>query len=139
MAHACLGGKMDDAIRLLAPNDFFDGGPIGDIDLILREIVTGQQALESRLFQSDLVVVVQIIDADYDISTIKQFVTGEGANKARSTCDEDFHLQTSRDCMLREHAFDVEENVFFFTKLFYTVGAERKKFAMGYRQNGSVV
>lgn len=35
--------------------------------------------------------------------------------------------------MLREHAFDVEENMFFFTKLFYTVGTKGKKFAMGYR------
>ncbi len=70
------------------------------------------ELLESRLFQGDVVVLVEIVQPNDLIAAIEQRARSVIADEPRRTSDQNLHvLQPSVDFVRTEHILDVVEDV----------------------------
>src|SRR5580704_13855773 len=86
--HARLGAQMHDALKPLLGEQGSDRLAIGQICMHETKTLLRLQPGETRVFERYVVILVQIIEADYLVAAIKQAQCSGGPNKARGTCNE---------------------------------------------------
>src|SRR2546422_1631778 len=65
---------------------------LDDVELVKEEPGTRTQALEARLLEPDVVVVVQIVDADDFVTAIEQLVRQRRTDEPGSSRDKNLHF-----------------------------------------------
>ena len=91
VAHAGLGGQVHHPLRLVGGEGGVDGGAVGQVggDVGVARVVA--EARQPCLFQSDVVVVVEVVDAHHFVAAFKQALGQVGTDEAGGAGDEDFH------------------------------------------------
>ena len=92
VAHARLRGKVDHALRLMGGKYLLHRRAVrqirGDMG-VPRHI---HQPRQSRLLQGDIVVVIEIVEADDLVAARQQALGDVGADEAGGASNEDFHI-----------------------------------------------
>src|SRR5689334_5720182 len=88
VAHARLGGQMYDASDRVLEKQLFHPLTVGQIELHELKPVQRTQQGQARLFEPDVVVVVQIIETDDLVSTVDQTPGNVEADEPGSTGHE---------------------------------------------------
>src|SRR6267143_3391956 len=65
---------------------------LDDVELVKEEPGTRTQALEARLLEPDVVVVVQIVDAHNLVAAIEQLVRQRRTDESGSSRDKNLHF-----------------------------------------------
>lgn len=105
-----LSRQMHNPLWLLFPKYFLDGWRLGHIGFEKTEVLTGLQSLKAGLFETDIVIIIQIIDAKTSSPRpISRFATCEPINLAapvtrificsRSALEKNFHNFYKRPCL----------------------------------------
>src|SRR5882762_8205593 len=66
---------------------------LDDVELLKEEPGTGKQALEARLLEPDVVVVIQIIDAHNVVAAIEQVMSQRRADEPGGPGNENLHFR----------------------------------------------
>ncbi len=93
VAHAGLGGKVDDAIEFLVGEQLLDARTVGDVELDEAEVGMRLQLRQTCFLERDFVVVVEVVDADHFVAARQQAQGGAHADKPGGAGDENFHVQ----------------------------------------------
>ena len=92
IAHPGLGGEVDDPVDVgVALDQGRHRHRIGDIDRSKHEAIAAFELREARTFQRDIVIRVQIVDADDLLAAIEQMPRDMKADKTRAACDQQSH------------------------------------------------
>ena len=100
--HARLGRQVNHTLWLVLSEQGLHGGPVGHVLTNLGESWFTGQALKPRFLQSGVVVIVDVIYADYFITSVKQPMRQMGANEARRARNQNFQRVLS--CSFRTSA-----------------------------------
>jgi len=95
VAHARLRPQVHDALEFLARKALRHAGGIGKVELDEAKARILLQQLQARHLQIDVVVLVEIIEADYLITALEQAPGGVKADEARGSGDENLHRRPS--------------------------------------------
>ncbi len=77
IAHPRLGGEMEDPLdALVGIGEFLHGAAIGDVEALEGEIPETLEQREARLLQPDVVIVVEVVDADDRVAALEQGLGG---------------------------------------------------------------
>lgn len=110
VAHACLGGEVHDFVELFFGKELVQGFLVVDAHLdesavlvlgalhhgAVGEVVAGllDAALaESTVLESDIVIVVNIVEAHHFVAAFREHEHELGANKTSCTCNKNFHVR----------------------------------------------
>ncbi len=91
VAHAGLRGEMDDHVEALALEQCRHAGAIGEVEFGEREALERRQAREPRPLERDLVVVVDVVEADDALAAFEQPERGGRADESGRAGDEYVH------------------------------------------------
>ena len=91
VAHAGLGGKVDDLVEFLGGEQRLHAGTVTDIQFDEAEFRVFGQSLEAAFLEADVVIIVEIVEADDLVATRQQAQRGSHADKAGSAGNENFH------------------------------------------------
>lgn len=83
------GGEVDDRIEAVVGEDPVEGLTVLDIDLVKSETVVAEQRLKPVTLQSDVIVVIQIVEADDFVTCIEGQLGGLGSDEACAASDQD--------------------------------------------------
>ncbi len=72
IANACLCGQVDDPLRLVFPEHTGDGIPVLKIHAQVGKGIEARGAFKSRLFQRNIVIIIQVVYADDFITAFQQ-------------------------------------------------------------------
>ena len=89
VAHAGLGGEVDDAVGVAA--GFGQRRRIGDVAAHEAEIVVFLQPRQPRFLQRHVVIVVEIVDADDGVAALEQTDRGMHADETGRSCHKYGH------------------------------------------------
>ena len=84
-----LGPEVDDAARGVGGEQGGHARAVGEIEGVVAIARFGQQAVEPRLFQGRVVIVVEVVDADHRLPAGQQAAGGVEADEAGRSGDED--------------------------------------------------
>ena len=85
---------------------------VGEIELDEAEARRGFSSdREPRLLEPDVVVVVEVVEADHLVAALEQDLRRVVADEAGGAGDEDFHVRAARPLRPPEHVLDVVEHV----------------------------
>jgi hypothetical protein len=88
---ASLSREMNHALGPLGCEECAGLIGIRQIESVLAKIGLLSDSLEARVFQANVVVVVQAVDADHLIPSCKESLCDRGADKSRRSCHQDLH------------------------------------------------
>ena len=71
VAHARLGGEMNDPIGLLEHECCVEGLGVRNVNLVERKSVASSETGEAGSFQGDVVIVVEVVDTDDAIAPVE--------------------------------------------------------------------
>ena len=92
MAHAGLGGQMDDAVDVAMPvGQRQHGFAVGNVGLEEGEALVLAQRLQAGELQDRVVVGAEIVDADHRLAARQQGAGDVAADEAGGAGDEDGH------------------------------------------------
>ena len=91
IAHAGLRGQMHHAVELLACKQLFHAGAVGHVELDEAEAFLRREARQTRLLESWIVVIVEIVETDDFVAARQQNLRYVAADEARSARDQHFH------------------------------------------------
>ena len=91
VAHARLGGQIDDPLGLVLGEKTFNRGAIRQIAFHKLEILMGLQARKAGLLQIDVVIVIEVVEADDVVAARKQRLSGVRSDEARSAGNQYLH------------------------------------------------
>src|SRR5688572_5006348 len=91
VTHAGLRGEMDDALERLPGEHRFNRLPVGEIGLDEAEAVPALEARKPRLFQRDIVIGAEIVEADHLIAAIEEPGRGVKTDEAGGAGDKYAH------------------------------------------------
>ena len=94
VAHTGLRAEVDHALELLLREQLRHAGAVGEIELHEAEPWLPLELREARLLEADVVVVVQVVEADDVVATREQPGRGVKADEAGSAGDENLHRAT---------------------------------------------
>ena len=86
-----LRGEMDNAIKFFTREQILHGGLVREIDVREFEPVAPFQLRQARALQRDVVIVVEIVEADHMIAPVEQHLGGVEADEPGRACHKDFH------------------------------------------------
>ena len=95
VAHAGLGGEVDDAVEFFFGEELFDALAIGDIHLHEAEAGVRLQARQAVALELRVVVIIQIVEADHLVTPRQQALGGMHADKARRPGYQHLHRRSS--------------------------------------------
>ena len=104
IAHAGLGREMHHGIETALREQPGDAFPVDDVDFFKFETGVGAQARQPRLFQTDVVIVVEVVNADDAVAARQQPQRKGRTNEACSSGYEYLHVSrvTLTFCILIE-------------------------------------
>ena len=120
VSDARLRGEMHDAIGTLALEDVPESALIGIVDCFVLKPVATNQSGKARSLQRDIVVVVQIVDADNRVAAREQLRRDVRADESGASGDEHLHVdgsESSGGALFREQVLDVEDHALRFAEL----------------------
>jgi len=92
VANARLSRKMNDTLRPFALEKIRDTPPVGDIELDeLKSAVRGKPC-EARLLQGNVVVVVEVIEAENAVAPREEPLGDVHSDESRCARDQDFQM-----------------------------------------------
>ena len=91
IANASLRSEMDDFVEAFFGKQFLHPGTVGHIKFDKAEAGQGSQAFEAVFLERNLVVIVEIVEADNLIAACQQAQRGGHADKAGSAGNKYFH------------------------------------------------
>ena len=91
VAHAGLGGEVDDALRSVGGEGVFDGVAVGEVGDDLGEAGAAFEAGEAGALEVDVVVVVEVVEADDFVAAVEQALGDVRADEAGGSCNQKFH------------------------------------------------
>jgi hypothetical protein len=91
IAHASLRREVDDAVEAFGREEGFHARPVGDVELDEAESVVRLQAGQPVLLEPDVVIVVEIVQADDLVAALEQAQGRGHADKSGSAGDKDLH------------------------------------------------
>ena len=89
IAYPCLGRQMDDAVQmgmLLCQRQH--AFAVGHIQLVKGKACLFRQTRQPRLFQRDVIVIVEIVDADNPVTACQQCLGNTGTNETGGAGDQ---------------------------------------------------
>ncbi len=89
VADAGLGPEVDDAAGRVLREQGGHAVAIRQIERVVDIAGPGQQAVEARLFEGGVIVVIEIVDADHRLAARQQTLCGVEADETGRTGDED--------------------------------------------------
>ena len=93
IAHSRLGGEMEDPLDpLVGIGESLHGAAIGDVEALEGEIPETLEQRQPRLLQVDVVIVVEVVDADDLIAALEQGLGGVKADETGRAGDEKAHI-----------------------------------------------
>src|SRR6266480_8087728 len=95
MAHTRLSRQMYDPIWRFALEHFFDSCPVGNVGLDEAETLVPGQPRQSRLLQGNVVVVVEVVQAQNIVAAREQPLRDMHPDESRRSCDPDFQMTIS--------------------------------------------
>ena len=90
VAHAGLRREVDDAIEAFLREQRVDRGPVGDVELVEREVGV-LELLQPRELEVDVVVLVEVVESDHGVAAREQALRDVHADETGGAGDEDFH------------------------------------------------
>src|SRR5690348_11607003 len=97
MPHTSLRSEMNDDVYLFViEKDRLDALPLGEVRAVEGEPRHGPQQLQPRLFQSNVVVVVEIVDADHTVAAFQQSPCDVRTDEASRSSDQGEHRYSGR-------------------------------------------
>ena len=96
VAHAGLGGQVDDLVETLVGEQLVNSRLICQVDSPHVERVIPREDVRPRLFEADVVIIIEIIEPDDRIAAIEQTLRRVKADETGSPGDEDLHRPTER-------------------------------------------
>jgi hypothetical protein len=103
IAYAGLGCEVDDSVEVSLGEDLFNYGAVGyvcfdELECASIRLVAatgrsymGLDSLQSGLFEVDVVVVAEVVQADDGVSAFEQGKANVAADETGCACDQDFH------------------------------------------------
>ena len=92
IAHAGLGRQMDDPGDVgMAGEGLFHGLALGNVGAHHGKALMGQQARGALFLQRDVVIVVEVVDADHLLAPRQKRLRGVKADKAGGTGNQNTH------------------------------------------------
>jgi len=92
VAHARLSRKVNDALRPFAREEIRYPASVGDIELYEPESGVRREPREARLLQGNVVVVVEIIEAENVVAARKEPLGDVHSDESRCARDQDFQM-----------------------------------------------
>src|SRR5438046_636623 len=93
IAHPGLGGKMHHRVEFSGCEKLAHRLALDDVELLKKEPGTRAQALQARLLEPDVVVIVQIVDAHNLVAAIEQLMRLRRADESGGPRNENFHFR----------------------------------------------
>jgi len=87
---------MNDAIEALAREEFGNSRPIADIQLDEAKSAARFEKAQPVELQRNVVVIVQVVEADDFVTPVKQAQRSGPANEAGGAGKQDFHISFPR-------------------------------------------
>ena len=72
-------------------NSFLHAVPIGEIHALHAEVVVIVEDRRPRVFERDVVIVIEVIETDDGIAALQQLLRGMEADESGSARNEDLH------------------------------------------------
>lgn len=94
VSHPGLRGQMNDTIRLFISENTSHRVPVFDRNTVKAKRLMVSDAGKPRLFQRDIIIVVEIINPDDFITARQQAFDTMHANETSTACNQNFHLRT---------------------------------------------
>ena len=91
VTYACLRGEMDDAVRLVFGEQPVHRFMLVDVSFRKGKAVARLELCEPCPFQGDIVIAVEIVEADDLVTAIEQGARGMEADKAGGASEENSH------------------------------------------------
>jgi hypothetical protein len=92
-----------DALRLFLPKDLLDGGYVCDIRFEETEVTASLKAIQARLLERDIVIIIEIVDAQNFVPAINKPMRDMRTDEARGSCDKNFHLWNQSEPDDKQH------------------------------------
>src|SRR6267143_4105289 len=92
VTHPCLRGQMHDCTEFAGGEKLAHRPALDDVELVTEEPGTRKQALEARLLEPDVVVVVQVVDAHNLVTAIEQPVRQRRTDEPGSSRYKNLHF-----------------------------------------------
>lgn len=92
ITHPCLGRKMNNAIEFFVRKQRCHRGCISHIKANKAESGTAREACQARLLETDIVVVVEIVQPDDFVATRQQALGDMHADETGGTGNQYFHF-----------------------------------------------
>lgn len=156
ITHPRLSGKIDNALELLLFEQGGDALAVREVHLNEAKIRVLLKLRQSRFFQRDFVVIIEIVQSDNLITSCQQDLGSMKANKSGSAGQEDFHLfsrlnrrlgceaqptklQPAIHQVLIENVLDIKQHVLRFGQGTHRANTHILEFLMTHRHNNTVV
>jgi len=95
VADARLGRKVNDALRPFARKEIRYPASVGDVELDEPESGVRREPREARLLQGNVVVVVEVIEAENVVAPREEPLGDVHSDESRCSRDEDFQMNVS--------------------------------------------
>ena len=88
-----LRGQVDDAIKFVFVKERRYCQAVSDVELDEAKAVAAVQVVQARGFQSHIVIIIEIVDADDLVAPVEQSFRRVKTDKASGPCYQDFHAR----------------------------------------------
>jgi hypothetical protein len=99
VTHAGLRREMDHPIETTVRKERRHRRPVGDIHLDEAEIPLPRQAMKSVPLEADIVIVIEVVDAEHAIAPTKKLERGLHTDETGSAGDENFQGPLPSGCL----------------------------------------
>jgi hypothetical protein len=79
-------------VRLFLSKNSLEGGYICDTGLDKTEVPSSLKTIQARLLEGNIIVIIEIVDAQNFVPAINKPMRDMRANEASGSCDKNFHL-----------------------------------------------
>ena len=92
VANTCLRSQVHNALGPLLSKNLLYGAYVCDIRFKETEAPSSLKAIQARLFERDIVIIIEIVDAQNFVPAINKPMRDMRADEASGPCDKNFHL-----------------------------------------------
>ena len=92
VANSSLSGEVDDAIEAFAGEERCHCRAVGEVESLEAKVPLPGELLQAILLEADVVVVVEVVDADDAVATAQQAERGVHADEAGSAGNQNFQI-----------------------------------------------
>jgi hypothetical protein len=91
VAHAGLGGQVDDLVELLFGKELLHAFVVRHVHFHETEVLVGRQAGQAVVLELDFVIVIEVVETNHLIASCQQELAGVHADKTGCAGNENFH------------------------------------------------